>query len=178
MAYYYRWNQQALSARLHPDLQYLLSMYLQHGHPVLCADGSQHVFLTNKGMPMAEATTITNYWYKMIKRLGFTATFPPHRLRHIFVAERRSHDRADGPEDHQAAMAMGNTEAAWDSFYDRMYQSREMQAGVDAMAVWRASMLEKAKTSRICADAEQAEANATNNDSDNCIVLGDSGDEA
>ena len=66
------------------------------------------------------------------------------RLRHIYVAERRSLDRADGPEDHQAAMAMGNSEAAWDASYDRMYQRREMQAGVNAMSVWRATMLEKA----------------------------------
>ena len=51
---------------------------------------------------------------------------------------------ADGPKHHQAAMAMGSSEAAWDASYDRMYQRQEMQAGVNAMSVWTASMLENA----------------------------------
>lgn len=66
------------------------------------------------------------------------------RLRHVFVDERRSSTRAEGPLDSQAAMAMGNTEAAWDTFYDRMYQRREMAAGIDAMGPWRQSMLQRA----------------------------------
>lgn len=41
-------------------------------------------------------------------------------------------------------MAMGNTEAAWDTFYDRMYQRREMEAGINAMGPWRQQMLQKA----------------------------------
>lgn len=49
----------------------------------------------------------------------------------------------EGPKDHQAAMAMGNTERAWTEFYDRHYQKRECQAGVEAMAAWRTSMLER-----------------------------------
>lgn len=67
-----------------------------------------------------------------------------YRLRHIFVDERRSADRAEGPENHQSAMAMGNSEAAWDAAYDRNFQRRECQAGVDAMNVWRQHMLNRA----------------------------------
>lgn len=40
-------------------------------------------------------------------------------------------------------MAMGNSEAAWDRSYDRRYQRREVQAGVNAMSVWRSHMLNK-----------------------------------
>ena len=48
-----------------------------------------------------------------------------------------------GPKNNQAAMLMGNTEAAWDRHYDAHYQMREAQAGVDAMSVWRQEMLHK-----------------------------------
>lgn len=57
--------------------------------------------------------------------------------------ERRSADRVAGPADNQAAMAMGHTVAAWDAAYDKNYQRRECQAGVDAMSVWRQHMVAK-----------------------------------
>ena len=65
------------------------------------------------------------------------------RLRDIFIDERRSHGHAEGPLDHQSCMAMGNSERAWTEFYDKHYQKRECQAGVQAMSAWRASMLSK-----------------------------------
>lgn len=40
-------------------------------------------------------------------------------------------------------MTMGNTERAWDKHYDAHYQSREAQAAVDAMAIWRQEMLDR-----------------------------------
>ena len=43
----------------------------------------------------------------------------------------------------QAAMLMGNTEAARNRHYDANYQMGEAQAGVDAMTVWRQEMLHK-----------------------------------
>ena len=61
--------------------------------------------------------------------------------------ERRSAERAEGPEDHQAAMQMGHSEAAWDAAYDKHYQRRECQAGADAMNVWRQHMLARANQS-------------------------------
>ena len=65
------------------------------------------------------------------------------RLRDIFIDERRSLNKVEGPKDSQAAMAMGNSERAWTDFYDGHYQKRECQAGVAAMASWRQSMLSR-----------------------------------
>ena len=67
--------------------------------------------------------------------------------------ERRGADRAEGPQDNQAAMTMGHSEAAWDAFYDKNYQRRECQAGVDAMNVWRQHMLTRAAEPRLAAPA-------------------------
>ena len=44
-------------------------------------------------------------------------------------------------------MAMGHTEAAWTAAYDKHYQRRECQAGVDAMQVWRQHMLDRSAAS-------------------------------
>lgn len=55
----------------------------------------------------------------------------------IFVAERRSSTAVEGPSEVGAAMAMGNSPGMWDRVYDRSFRRREMQAAVDAMAVWR-----------------------------------------
>ena len=70
------------------------------------------------------------------------------RLRDIFIDERRSLNKVEGPnckdiKDSQAAMAMGNSERAWTDFHDGHYQKRECQAGVAAMASWRQSMLSR-----------------------------------
>lgn len=54
-----------------------------------------------------------------------------------------------GPLDHQAAMAMGNSERAWTDFYDKHYQRRECQAGIQAMASWRSSMLSRHKQTSV-----------------------------
>lgn len=63
------------------------------------------------------------------------------RLRDIFVDERMGLSRAAGPENHQAAMLMGNTVQTWEQHYDKNYAAREAQAGVDAMADWRQDLL-------------------------------------
>ena len=65
------------------------------------------------------------------------------RLRDIFIDERMGADRVEGPENHQAAMLMGNTVRTWLKHYDKNYLAREAQAGVDAMGTWRQGMLNK-----------------------------------
>ena len=63
------------------------------------------------------------------------------RLRDIFIDERRSLNKVEGPKDSQAVMTMGNSERAWTDFYvyDGHYQKKECQAGVAAMGSWRQS---------------------------------------
>ena len=38
-------------------------------------------------------------------------------------------------------MTMGNSVAAWTKFYDRHFQRRECQAGIDTMRTWREQLL-------------------------------------
>ena len=57
--------------------------------------------------------------------------------------ERRGGQSAAGPEDHQAALVMGNTVRAWTAFYDRFYVRREAQLGVDTMSTWREQLLQR-----------------------------------
>lgn len=70
--------------------------------------------------------------------------------------ERRSANRAEGPEDRQAAMAMGNSIRAWEDFYDRNYQKRECQAGVEVMASWRSQLLIKSNAEVCLPDTTQS----------------------
>jgi hypothetical protein len=65
------------------------------------------------------------------------------RLRHIWVDERLSLDRAEGPEDKHACMVMGNSIMAWQKHYDLSYNIRNSQQGVDRTAVWRRAMLDR-----------------------------------
>lgn len=99
--------------------------------------------MDKKGRPMAESQSMTIFWQDFLRKVGCRVIFPPHRLRDIFVDERRSLGAAAGPLDHQACQAMGNSERAWTEFYDKHYQKRECQAGVYAMSAWRACMLSK-----------------------------------
>lgn len=73
--------------------------------------------------------------------------------------ERRSADRVAGPADSQAAMAMGHTVAAWDAAYDKNYQRRECQAGVDAMSVWRQHMVSKSVSTLAISSTPALESN-------------------
>ena len=68
---------------------------------------------------------------------------PPSRCRHIFVEERMSAGRVEGPADKGAAMAMGNTVATWERHYhkQRHFHPRECQQAVDSMQVWREHLL-------------------------------------
>ena len=65
------------------------------------------------------------------------------RLRKIWVDERLSLERVEGPENHQAAQVMGNSVDAWNKHYDLACNLRDSQAGVDSTAVWRRNMLAK-----------------------------------
>ncbi len=62
---------------------------------------------------------------------------PPSLLRHIFVDERRSRQRVEGPDDAAAAQVMGNSTQASSKIYDLHFDVREAQAAVDAMQTWR-----------------------------------------
>jgi hypothetical protein len=62
-------------------------------------------------------------------------------LRHIFVEERMSNERVDGPQDKGASMVMGHSLKMWGSHYDTQYHGREAQNAVDGMDRWRDNLI-------------------------------------
>ena len=79
------------------------------------------------------------------------------RLRHIFVDERRSLNRAQGPADAEAAMVMGNSTRAWVRSYDLRFQRRGAENAVNAMPAWQQDMLASSQSLPSPVDAEAIE---------------------
>ena len=130
-----------IDLQLPGELQELMAMYLEKGHPVLASSGMGHIFMDQNGRPMEKAACLTHYWGHMLAQMGSKAKFPPNRLRHIFVDERRSKQRVEGPTDKDASKVMGNSEVQWDRAYDLRAFKRDTRAAVEAMPTWRAAML-------------------------------------
>lgn len=80
---------------------------------------------------------LRKWWMPWVKAHGGVEHLPPSTYRHIFVDERRSDGRADGPQDKGASMAMGNSLKAWDKHYDkqRHFRPKDCQAAVNAMDI-------------------------------------------
>ena len=130
-----------IDLQLPEEMQQLMAMYLEKGHPVLASSGMQHMFMDKKGRPMEKAATMTHYWQHLLTQMGAKAKFPPNRLRHIFVDERMSSSRVEGPADNGASQVMGNSEVQWKRVYDLRAFQRDTTAAADAMPSWRAAML-------------------------------------
>ena len=97
------------------------------------------VFMTRTGQGFKDSQLCT-YWNAWLVAQG-GSPMPPSKLRHVFVGERRSDDRAAGPSDAAAARVMGHSAAQW-HWYDVHQHNRESQNAVDAMPVWRQQMLQ------------------------------------
>ena len=113
------------------------------------------MFGDRKGKGFDSASGFHHYFTLLLKRLGSPALFPPSRMRHIFVDERRSLDPAPGPSNAGAATVMGNSVQEWNRSYDLGMRSRETQAAVDAMPAWREAMLERSRGIVALQPAEQ-----------------------
>ena len=97
------------------------------------------VFMTKSGQGFKDCQLCT-YWSAWLVAHG-GSSMPPSKLRQVFVAERRSDDRAAGPSDAAAARVMGHSAAQWTT-YDVHLHNRETQIAVDAMPTWRQHMLQ------------------------------------
>ena len=127
------------------ELAELLYMWVTKGHAELC----QHYFLLEEGPAPTvfmsasgkrlNSNSMQYFWHNWLKKHGGVANMPPSMCRHIFVAERRSDDRVQGPSDRGAAMAMGNSQEAWDRYYEveRHFHPKDCQTAVDEMITWR-----------------------------------------
>ena len=126
------------------ELLYLLigqphKVLTQAAAHVLLDAACPYVFMTRTGQGFRDSQFCT-YWSTWLVTQG-GSNMPPSKLRHVFVAERRSNDRAAGPTDAAAARVMGHSADQWSKSYDVHMHNRESQNAVDAMAVWRQQML-------------------------------------
>jgi len=113
---------------------------MAQGHPVI-SKGSNFLF-TRNGEKVTQSG-LTYHFKKIYRSAGAPASIYPQLLRHIFVSERESLDRAAGPENAGAALIMGNSETQWRGSYDLSHTRRETQQAVADMASWRRAMLGK-----------------------------------
>ena len=110
-------------------------------------------------------TSMSSYFHSMLSRLDPSfPRIPPSLLRHIFVDERRSRQRVEGPDDAAAAQVMGNSTQAWSKNYDLHFDVREAQAAVDAMQTWRQHLLAKQQPVLVEAPAEEGGAEMSASD--------------
>ena len=108
---------------------------------------------TRKGVQLTQPG-LCYHFKKIYRTAGATATIYPQLLRHIFVSERESCDRAAGPDNAGAALIMGNSESQWRRSYDLSHTRRETQQAVAAMGSWRAAMLGRAEPDEAGSDID------------------------
>ena len=136
-----RWDGFVISFQLPPALCCTLHPHILHGHATLTpatAPAATLLFTNQQGRELSEAN-LCQWFNKLLEEGGGAPfpTFPPSKLRHIFVEERQSDQAAPGPSNRAAARIMGNSERVWDTHYDRHFSQREVDAAVGAMAQWR-----------------------------------------
>lgn len=126
----------------------LLYLFIGQPHQVLTQAAAHvlleaqcpFVFMTKSGQGFQDSQLCT-YWSAWLVAQG-GSHMPPSKLRHVFVAERRSDDRAAGPSDAAAGRIMGHSAEQWSKWYDVHLHNRECQSAVDAMPAWRQHMLQ------------------------------------
>jgi hypothetical protein len=134
-----RWGK-AITFKLPASLNDIMVPFFTRGHHSLLTSNPT-VFVDLGGNPLTK-TNFSSYFHRMTRCLQ--PDFPklaPSLLRHVFVDERMSKQRVQGPEDKGAAHVMGNSEQQWHLSYDLQFDTREAQAAVDAMDAWRQNVL-------------------------------------
>ncbi len=137
------WGRAAIAFTLPQELAKLMELHISQGHKLLTdyigVEDECHVFVDRQGRPFSDSN-FTIYWDKMLRDMG-CPSISPSLCRQVFVHERRSAERVEGPADRGAAMVMGHSLAQWTKWYDLDFHVREAQQAVDAMASWRAALL-------------------------------------
>ena len=153
-------NTNAWGATIHfeapAELAELLHMWATQGHDELCqhtfligSPPTPTLFMTPSGKAI-NSSSMQYFWHTWLGKNGGVGKMPPSMCRHIFVSERRSDDRVDGPSDRGAAMAMGNSLDAWDRYYEkqRHFHPADCQRAVNAMDTWREGLLKSQAAKR------------------------------
>jgi hypothetical protein len=138
------WGGSSLKFELPNEVAQLLEHHVTWAHSTLVGHTEQYapnIFInTTTGMPLKDQE-ISQLWSKTVLE-GTGIHFGPQVCRSIFVSGTRD---AALPNPPGMAMIMGNSQAVWDSVYDRHFNTREAHAALDLMPRWRQQMLAKAK---------------------------------
>lgn len=153
-----RWERAIISFTLPEELAKLLKLHITKGWKMLTsyngAEDTCHVFVDGKGRPFNDSN-FAIYWNSMVQAMGLPP-FSPSQCRQMFVEERRSPGKVEGPNERGAAMVMGHSVAQWDKWYDQSFHARQAQEAVDAMTKWRHGMLAPTSEANVQQDATHA----------------------
>ena len=168
---YCRWGK-AISFNLPTSLSQLMAPFFTKGYHGLLTD-KPTVFVDMGGSPLTKSN-FSVYFMKMTRAID--PSFPklaPSMLRHVFVDERRSKQRVEGPEDKGAAHVMGNSERQWELSYDLQFDTREAQAAVDAMDTWRCGVLAEVGPSKQlpCLEEEDEVPSSSDDEEAACVDM-------
>ena len=134
------WGRAPIRFQLPQELTELMSLHLSQGHALVTEylgnEEQPHVFVDYQARPLTDSN-FTIYWGRIMRAYGLQDTISPSQCRQVFVHERRSAERVEGPSDKGAAMVMGHSVKQWDKWYDLDFHARHAQQAVDAMATWR-----------------------------------------
>ena len=127
----------------------LLQLYLNHCRPLLVmhlrADDRPRTLFLSKGTRNMTTQGVSGYWKKrVLPALDLNSvSFPPQRLRHIFVEERLSggSQPTPGPAHADAALMMGNSLQTWELRYHLDRDQARLDRLGQGMYVWRAYLL-------------------------------------
>ena len=139
------WGRAPISFQVPQQLAELLVLHVTQGHKLLTEylgleEEVHHVFVDHRGKPFNDSN-FTVYWDRVMASMGLSPPISPSMCRQVFVHERRSEERVDGPKDRGAAMVMGHSLAQWSKWYDLDFHAREAQEAVNDMACWREELL-------------------------------------
>lgn len=138
------WGGQAIIYEVPQQLVEVLQPHLTWGHQLLAGedtDGDEvqcpYVFLNRQGKQL-QTSEVSPLFKKVLD-----VDFGPQMFRSIFVEERRSQNRAAGPEDEHAAFLMGHNVSRWTPSYDKARKAKQASHALTGMQTWRQQMLEQ-----------------------------------
>ena len=138
------WNGASLKFELPHEVAQLLEHHATWGHRTLtghCEEFAPNMFVnTTTGQPLKDQE-LSQVWSKTVLD-GSGVHFGPQVCRSIFVSATRDSGMPSPPG---LAMIMGNSQAVWDSIYDRHFNTREAHAALELMPAWRQQMLHQAQ---------------------------------
>ena len=137
-----RWSRKPLKLVLSRELWPRLELYCYQCWTVIRAEGTSTLFMQANGQPFSPSR-FTQVFGELLAMGGTSFSFPPSRLRHIFVEERLTFQDMPGPSHEAAAHAMGNSVETWVKHYHTTYSSMAASRAVEEMAAMRDAFREQ-----------------------------------